>query len=96
MNYCAILLLLLLLMPEANPGQVEMNNCYGAAFNTAYIRSYLAPVSAAIAAAAAAVAGGGSAPPFIFADPYFEPCRYIYIRIHAVDSFSKSLLLTFK
>jgi len=81
LNYCAILLLLLLLMPEANPGQVEMNNCYGAAFNTAYIRSYLAPVSAAVAVAAAAAGAGGSARPFIFAGPYFEPRRYIRVYI---------------
>jgi len=73
-----------------------MNNCHGAAFNAAYIKNYLAPVSAAVAAAAAAAGGGGSAPPFIFADPYFEPRRYIYIWIRAVDSLSKSLLLTFK
>jgi len=50
-----------------------MNNCHGAAFNAAYIKNYLAPVSAAVAAAAAAAGGGGSASPFIFADPYFEP-----------------------
>ena len=53
--------------------EVEMNNCHSDPFNQAYVGSYLAPVSAAVAAAAKARSGGDLDRPFVFADPYFEP-----------------------
>jgi hypothetical protein len=62
--------------------EVEFNNCHAAAYASAYVDQYLAPVSSHIAAifARARRAGPwdhrrlkGDAPPFLYADPYFVP-----------------------